>query len=41
LLHWNYPEFIYDAEKRSMQDIQVTDVLAACDRMLAEKEGVS
>lgn len=41
LLHWNYPEFIYDAEKRSMQDIQITDVLAACDRMLAEKEGVS
>jgi len=35
LLHRNYPDFLYDAEKRSMSDIQAVDVIAACDRMLA------
>jgi heptosyltransferase-3 len=36
MLHRNYPDFLYDAEKRSMSDIQVVDVIAACDRMLAQ-----
>jgi heptosyltransferase-3 len=35
LLHRNYPGFLYDAEKRSMMDIQTEEVIAACQRMLA------
>ena len=34
LLHRNYPDFLYDAEKRSMFDIPVAEVIAACGRML-------
>lgn len=34
MLHQRYPDFLYDAEKRSMLDIQVDEVIAACDRML-------
>jgi len=37
-LHDRFPDFIYDAPKRSMQDIQVKNVISACNRMLAEKE---
>ncbi|MBK8092731.1 MAG: putative lipopolysaccharide heptosyltransferase III [Verrucomicrobiaceae bacterium] len=39
LLHYNYPDFIYDAEKRKMEDILAADVIAACDRMLAKRGG--
>jgi heptosyltransferase-3 len=35
LLHRNYPAFLYDAEKRSMLDIQTEEVISAGRRMLA------
>lgn len=40
-LHHRFPEFLYDAPKRSMLDIQVEDVLAACDRMLSKEEAAA
>jgi lipopolysaccharide heptosyltransferase III len=33
-LHDRYPQFMHDAQERSMQDISAVSVIAACERML-------